>query len=238
MNTWLCVVGVKQLFANGARPFFQIVLLLIFLYFFGWPIIETYAKKEVMVVEKIRNSQGIPVPAITVAAFPQEEESGKCYDLEEGIEECIATKTLNRSDILKGVLLGYDTRRVINLTQNMFIEDSNQPWSGRYYTLNLPLKIGPSDTTDQLYLFFANTTFFTQVFIHDPRFFFLTDNIDALPIEIATFKTRASYSHFYHLDLTEMHELNIPSDPCNTDPNYNFRTCVKKSVSQQVDHAY
>ena len=237
MNTWLCVIGVKQILANGARPLFQIVLLLIFLYFFGWPIIETYTKKEVMVVEKKRNSQGIPIPAITVAVFPQEEEAGKCYDLEEGIEDCVAARTLNRSDILKGVMLGYDTKRVINLTKNMFIEDSNQPWSGRYYTLNLPLKIGPSDTTDQLYLFFANTTFLTQVFIHDPTFFFLTDNIDALPIEIATFKTRTSYSHFYHLDLTEMHELNIPSDRCNTDPNYNFRTCVKKSVSQQVDHA-
>ena len=62
MNTWLCVIGVKQILANGARPLFQIVLLLIFLYFFGWPIIETYTKKEVMVVEKKLNSQGIPIP--------------------------------------------------------------------------------------------------------------------------------------------------------------------------------
>ena len=46
MNTWLCVIAVKQILANGARPLFQIVLLLIFLYFFGWPIIETYTKKE------------------------------------------------------------------------------------------------------------------------------------------------------------------------------------------------
>ena len=49
---------VKNLLANGARPFFQLILLTIFLAFFGWPIIETYQKKEVMAVWKKRNTQG------------------------------------------------------------------------------------------------------------------------------------------------------------------------------------
>ena len=53
-GAWLAV-GVK-IVSNGARPTFQLILLAIFLYFFGLPIIETYQKKEVMTLEKKRNT--------------------------------------------------------------------------------------------------------------------------------------------------------------------------------------
>ena len=43
----LLAAGVK-IVSNGARPTFQLILLAIFIYFFGLPIIETYQKKEVM----------------------------------------------------------------------------------------------------------------------------------------------------------------------------------------------
>ena len=225
---------VKTLLANGARPFFQLILLTIFLAFFGWPIIETYGKKEVMTVEKKRNTYGIPAPAITISAWTQIEQTNDCYDLDGSIEKCIDAKSLNRSDLLQGALLGFDTRTVVNFTEDMFTEDSNHLWSGKHYTLNLPFKIGPNDATDQLYLFLANTTLFTTVFIHDPTFFVFTDNPDAIPMEFVSFKTRTSYSQVYRLDLIEMHELNVPSDPCNPNTDYNFKACVKKSVSEQV----
>ena len=225
---------VKNLLANGARPFFQLILLTIFLAFFGWPIIETYGKKEVMTVEKKRNTYGIPAPAITISAWTQIEQTDVCYDLDGSIEKCIDAKSLNRSDLLQGALLGFDTRTVVNFTEDMFTEDSNHLWSGKHYTLNLPFKIGPSDVTDELYIFLANTTLFITLFIHDPKFFVYTDNPDAIPMEFVSFKTRTSYSHVYRLDLIEMHELNVPSDPCNPNIDYNFKACVKKSVSKQV----
>ena len=130
--------------------------------------------------------------------------------------------------------MGYKTRTALNLTKDMFIEDSTQPWNGKYYTLNLPFNIGPIDFTDQLYLLLANTTLFTEIFVHDPKFFVYSDTPGALPMEMVSFKTSTSYSHFYRLDLTEMNELNVPSDPCNPNLNYNFRNCLKKSVSGQV----
>ena len=43
----LLAAGVK-IVSIGARPTFQLILLAIFIYFFGLPIIETYQKKEVM----------------------------------------------------------------------------------------------------------------------------------------------------------------------------------------------
>ena len=68
----------------------------------------------------------------------------------------------------------------------------------------------------------------------NPKFFVFTDNPGALPLEFISFKTRTSFSHYYRLDLTEMNELNVPYDPCNPEPNYNFQMCLKKSVSEQV----
>ena len=223
----LLAAGVK-IVSIGARPTFQLILLAIFIYFFGLPIIETYQKKEVMTLEKKRNTHGIPLPAITIAVWDQ---TDICYDLDESIENCIDKKSLNRSDFLKGAMLGFETRTTVNLTKDMFTEDSTHPWSGKYYTLNLPFKIGPND---QLYLFLANTTLFTTIFIHDPKLFVYAENPGALPMELTSFKTSAGYSHVYRLELTEMNELNVPNDPCNPNPHYNFRTCVKQSVSKQV----
>ena len=234
MNGW--TANVKTLLTNGARPFFQLILLAVFLFFFGLPIMETYSKKEVMTVEKRRNTFGIPAPAITIAAWTQFDQTDICYDLDEAVEKCIDAKSLNRLDLLQGAFIGFDRsmRRDINLTKDMFTEDSTHIWSGRHYTLNLPFKLGPNDATDQLYLFLANTTLFTTLFIHDPKFFIYTDNPDAFPMEIVSFKTRTSFSHFYRLDLIEMHELNVPSDPCHPNIDYNFKDCVKKSVSEKV----
>ena len=229
-----CLAVSVNIVTFGTRPVFQLVLLATFLYFFGFPIIETYQKKEVMMVEKKRNTHGIPSPAITIALWTQSEQNDVCYELDEAIEKCIDAKSLNRSDLLKGAMLGYQTNSAVNLTEEMFTEDSTHPWSGKYYTLNLPSYIGPSDSTDQLYLFLSNTTLFTTIFIHDPKFFVFTDNPGALPLEFISFKTRTSFSHYYRLDLTEMNELNVPYDPCNPDPNYNFQMCLKKSVSEQV----
>ena len=189
-------------------------------------------------MEKSRNTHGIPTPAITIAVWSQFEQTGFCLDLEEGIENCIDKKSLNRSDFLEGAMLGFQTKTAVNLTKDMFTEDSTHSYTGKYYTLNLPFNIGPADHTDQLYLFLSNTTLSTTIFVHDPKFFVYTDNPVAIPMEATFFETRTSYSHFYRLDLTEMNELNVPSDPCNPNPNYNFRTCLKKSVSKQVTNIF
>ena len=156
---------------------------------------------------------------LTIAVWNQNEQTDICFDLEEAIENCIDTKSLNRSDFIEGAMLGWATRTAVNLTKDMFTEDSTHSWSGKYYTLNLPFNIGPNNDTDQLFLFLSNTTLFTTVFVHDPKFFVFTDNLVAIPMEVASFKTRTSYSHYYRLDLTEMNELNVPADPCDPNPD-------------------
>ena len=49
------------------RLFLQLLLLSIFLYFFGLPAIGKYLKQDVMVVEMNIDTGGIPLPAITIS---------------------------------------------------------------------------------------------------------------------------------------------------------------------------
>ena len=41
-------------------------------------------------------------------------------------------------------------------------------------------------------------------------------------------------SQYYRLALTEVNELNLPADPCNTDPDNRFHDCIRRNVSGQV----
>ena len=42
------------------------------------------------------------------------------------------------------------------------------------------------------------------------------------------------FNHFRRIALTEVQELNIPVDPCNKDKGYNFSSCVRKILAEQV----
>ena len=232
-------VYIRTLLTRVAKPSFQLILFAIFLSFFGLPAIDIYLKKEVLVVEKKAHTDGIPFPAITIVAISQDE-LDICYKLSDGsIETCIENNSLNSSDILKGVMLGFEGSGLhsvsFNLTKEMITEDSTEHWSGRHYVLNLPLTIGPGDEDGQVYLLLSKDIKFPyQIFLHDPKFFIFSDNPIAFPMEVRVFEANSSNSHLYRLNLIQMNELNVPSDPCNTDPDFNFWACVKESVSQKV----
>ena len=44
----------------------QIILLVVFFAYFGWPAVERYLERKVMVVKDQRNTGGIPAPSITL----------------------------------------------------------------------------------------------------------------------------------------------------------------------------
>ena len=224
---------IQVLLGRMTRPALQLVLLAIFLFFFGLPSIETYGKKEVIVVEKKRDNNGIPFPAITISAWMQNGPY-ECYNLTQSIEKCIEERSLSVSDLLKGIWLGYKRRLPINVTKDILTEESTHLWSGRFFTLNLPLTIGPDDDKDQVYFFLANITLHYQLFIHDPKFFVFSNNLVGIPMEVRSFDTQSSVSHYQRMNLIEMNELDVPTDPCDTNPGFNFHACVKKSVTQKV----
>ena len=98
---------------KGIRLLLQILLLAIFLHFFGLPAIEKYQKGDVMVVETSKDTDGIPLPAITIGVYDQLEDrlDKFCYPLNASIPNCIERETLNISRLLKRVLLGWSRLR-------------------------------------------------------------------------------------------------------------------------------
>ena len=226
-------VFVQKNFSTWSRFLFQLVLFTIFLYFFGLPAVEEYRKKEVMLVETEKNEDGIPAPAITIALPDQLKEDvfDRCN---RSIEACVMASTFNSTNLIDSVLLGYERRMSLNLTtKGLLSEDFNQIWAGRYFTINLPMRIGPDDDEDQLYIVLY-PQFVYQIFVHDPEFFVYNENPTAIPQMNQYLDAENTKSHYYRLDLTEMHELDIPNDPCNPNSDYNFHECVKASVAKQV----
>ena len=217
----------------GPRLLVQVFLLAAFLYFFGFPAVARFSKKGVMVVETFEDTRGIPSPAITLSATGQISDQ-TCFRMNASIEDCLEENTLNRWELLKSVVLGFYQREKIDLAQEFLSEDFTSVWAGRYFTLNLPLKIGPNYSKVQLFLGLHTNLTFT-VFIHDPDYFLFNLNPIGLPTTMRKFTTKKDKSWYYRMELTEVEKLNLPSRPCNDDPSYNFKSCLRRSISAKVE---
>ena len=224
----------QTLITLGPRILVQVVLLTTFLYFFGFPAVARFSKKEVMVVETTKDTRGIPSPAITIAVVSQIK-NDSCFEKDASIEHCLERDTLNRSEVLRRVIIGWTRKKEINVTQENIREDFTSNYAGRYFTLDLPMKIGPEAHEDQLFLE-LNTNQTYSVFIHDPQYFLYNMNPIALPTTMKRFTAKAIMpnSWYYKLELAEVKRLNLPSSPCIEDPSYNFQACLRRSIAEKV----
>ena len=218
------------------RLLLQILLLATFLHFFGLPAIEKYQKKEVMVVETTEYTDGIPLPAITLLFSydaPENQKYRSCYHLNVSVEDCLETNTPSVSSILKKVLFGYEKEETLFLGENEIIGDLAAARAGPIFTLRLPgLKIGPNDDETQFFLFLAPT--FVHLMLHDPNFFILNNNPYGLPTVTTAFDAATMFSHYHRIALSEIRELDLPTDPCNNEQSYDFNSCVRRSLATQV----
>ena len=220
----------ETLVCLGPRLIVQVILLTAFLHFFGFPAVDRFAKKGVMAVETEKDTGGMPFPAITIA-YPGQITDDTCFHKNDSIEDCIQEKTLNWSDIIKSIHLGFTRQKKIDLTQELVSEDFTSVWAGRYYTLNLPMKIGQNSYEHQFFLGLkSNLTY--RLFVHDPKYFIYTFNPIALPTAMRKFTTttKKPNSWYYTLQLTEVNKLNLPSSPCNDYPSYDFRSCLREAL--------
>ena len=215
-----------------ARLLFQASLFITFLYFFGLPAIEKFKRYDVIVTEHAKSSGGIPFPAITITISDQlfGFDYTSCYD--QAFEKCIDANSKSWSQVLKGVTLGYARRKSLPLSSDVVKEDFNEIF-GKFFTLNMSLKIGPDDAIDQIYIFLY-PKYVYQITLHDPDFFIFNENPASIPMPLKYFDTRPNRSYFYNLDLTEVNELDHPGDRCNSSPQYNFKNCIKESVTSKV----
>ena len=199
-----------------------------------------------MVVDGRIESNGVEAPAVTVCGRSPQFSRGwrgnvtvncgivelMCGDAED-IEGCIETKTFNRSEMVKDVLMGYMTRKSLVNENNPWIEDFTRSRRGRCHTLNIPQRIGPNGNEERLFLLLSHDLVY-QIFIHDPDYFVMNSNPVGLPTIMKKLNPNTSTSHYYRLSVTNMEELNVPDDPCNPDSSYNFQSCVRQSISSKV----
>ena len=183
-----------------------------------------------MLVKTTKGTKGLPAPSISVC-LPTFGRPDKCSGSNDSIETCIRQNTYNRSQTLKDVFLGFNKRQSFSGVKEVFTED--YAGAARYYTFNLNSTIGTDGSEDQVFLLLFPNFVYT-IFIHDPDYFLYSNNPVALPTIMTQFDTRTTLSQYYRLDLTEVHELNLPEDPCDTGMKTGFHTCVRRSISDQV----
>ena len=230
------------------RPLLQFVIFSIFLIYFGLPAIQKFEKKEVMVVKRKVNSNGIELPAITIGGMNPETSDGWKDNIntgnwggllethcstEETAEECIENKTYNITESIKDVLLGYTTKKSLLNQTKFWTEDFMVGWMGRSYTLNISQKVGSDYKRDQLFLTFDSNLKY-DIYIHDPNYFVININPVGPPVLNLELNPKTTKSFYYGLVLTKVEELDLPDDPCNMDRSYNYHACVKESLSGKV----
>ena len=75
---------------------------------------------------------------------------------------------------------------------------------------------------------------FYDIFIHDPKYFYVSRNPDPGHPSVRKHVNPEMLPYAYPFSLTEVEELNLPNDPCNEDPEYNFNACVKETFSKRA----
>ena len=185
------------------------------------------------IVNNLINTNGIPIPAISIVVLDNATRYESClFKNTSLVERCIDESAKNWTQIISSVVLGLTRKKIIDLTNGKMEEGFTHLLSPSILTLNLPYRIGPRDRDDQLFILLDpkyNGQY--EIFVHDPEVFLLNVNPSVEPI----LRRRELSGLFYSLELTEIVEIDVPMDPCNSDVGYSFRECIKRSVTSQVN---
>ena len=188
-----------------ARFLLQLLLLCLFLHFFGVPAIQKYNEKGVMVVKSRRFDEGMASPAITIearnpkslhgwrdpAAFQNGQDlEAVCQKMiqekrEGTIEDCIGEGTYERAYVSPAALLkdskaSKDGKWKV-LTDNLWSEGFNKIKRGRIFTVH------PNQLINHGLQIQFNPNLVYRLRIHDPKFFLITGNPLHIPVWTRTF---------------------------------------------------
>ena len=217
------------------KMLFQISLLVIFIFFFGIPSVERFIDKEVLTVTTETYPDKIPLPAVTVTTSDASDGGWEALEMvcveSKDIKSCIQENTRSLQDTGHAEL-GFTLRESLMAPQ-MWREDFTRSFYGRSYTLVYPHLRGINWKTDAINLHVNTSDNLTRrIYIHDPEYFLLNSNPQALPITRLTLAPRSGRV-FFSFTLTEHRKLDTQNNPCMEDPDYSFTSCVKESVSRK-----
>ena len=91
----------------------------------------------------------------------------------------------------------------------------------------------PDYQNDEIFLILRHNYLYT-IYLHDENYFWATDSTYSVPLILIKLNPNTTVSHYYQIVLTEVEELNLPEDPCDAQPFYNFNACIKESLSRRV----
>jgi len=247
------------------RMFFTLVLLVLFIVFFGYPAILKVSQNEVFIKPSTEpkertNIVNIPLPAVTLCGSDvssmisqgwkeasldyQDLVFNQCGNNNSNIEseeiyQCIYNKTYSLEEIQVGLFLGAAITAKVLTDPSIWKMDLSATYFGRCYTLEYPEKVG-SHLDTFLMMFDLNTNLTYDIFIHDPSYYLTTLSPSAFPhirIKRRPIQPLDQSRNFDLLYVTETKhkKLNRKEYRCNEEQNYNFRTCVKKSVIDRIE---
>ena len=240
----------KSVFHNIMRLIVQFWLLPAFLHCFGLPAWRRYQDKKVLVVTSMLETGGLKAPAVTVIVNRNDTQMGWKSELKnthffvesyckdymvkgQTIIDCIEEQTYDQSEILKSVSQGGGI--FSKPLKASWTEDFTHNYPGRQYTLQIPgiLRIGRYQFNDLIRISFEPDLVYS-LFVHDPKYFYISRNPETAPPSVHKIVVPDRLPYYYRLGLTEVEHLNLPNNPCNEDPDYNFNACVKERFSQKA----
>ena len=228
-----------MLFA-GIRVILQIILFGIFLYVYGLSALEKLNEQNTIVVKTTKNTKGMQVPSITIAARnldnglgwkkkadyikPDDMLAHQCKNFS-SVEDCLDSETFPRHSFIKDALLGYHAKLSLMNRTNTWSPDFTHVIKGRSYKFHPKLMVGPSYSEDQIIILLGKEYRY-DIFVHDEDFFILNSNEGALPSKIVKLSpSTLDHTKFYYKIVAIQHiEKNVHGDPCVEDNQYSFTT--------------
>ena len=230
-----------------AKSLLQLILFIVFISMYAFPAVDRFLKQETIVLKSLKKTQGIPAPSITIVAYSPATRIGWKVKPKESFrrsitshckkysdfEECVDTETFKGFDFIKDTFIGYDKKMSLGATEEIWQSDLTLVHRGKSYTLDPQIRMGPNPSLEQLFVLLDHAfTYIIQV--HDKNFFIINENQWGIPMSTVRKNPNKSVDSFYEISVTEHVELNLPSDPCEEDENYEFRVCVKESLAKKI----
>ena len=233
----------RQIFLFS-KIFVVVVLLAVFIKYFGWNSLARYQEKKVYVTSTQKLEEFIPAPALTVCpmnSFPDVEDEemmmiGNPFEVLCGsgegnttaIVDCIEKLSHNLTDVVKieakGSMPMYREEPARGpVAEHWKAEFTN----GRGLCLihQSPHHFGSHDWAHAIVVGLKPDLEY-NLFIHDPNFFVLSHN-PGLGLNKLFLKTKTSI--FVKLTVVEHHNLDVPNKRCNPQAGYSFTGNIKLS---------
>jgi hypothetical protein len=213
------------------RIVMHLLLFAMFVYLFGYPSTVRYLNRKTHFLHERTDSSGFKAPSLTFCAqnmnsvkgWKNEKENleNRCKRHEDNLKHCIDSGSFNRSEILKKAYKGYLSKESLQ-HESIWKEDFENSYNARCHTFRYEAMLTKDDRIDQI-MFFLDNRYNYRIMIHDERYFWMSLNPLGLPSVMISITKSFREDHYYRIICTDITELNVPQDPCEEDPHYNFQ---------------